>query len=127
MEIRETGAVNEAEQRDEVMRRIQEEFAPLLREQAGYRGYLALIDEEDEHGRVVTFWASSAAADRCFFPTGSGGRWLQERLAPLLTDPPRIARAATIAGDLDSALAGSTGASVIFALPLSAAGRAGGD
>ena len=117
----------EADQREEVLRRLEEEFVPLLREQPGYRGYLSLVDERDEHGRVVTFWESAEAADRGLFLAGPGGRWVQERLAPLLSEAPRIDRAAAFSSDLGGVTEGATIASITYSLPLSPEGRAGGD
>ena len=127
MDANRAASDEEADQRAEVLRRLQEELVPLLQRQPGYRGYLTIIDERDEHGRVVTLWDSAASADRCLVLNGPGGSWVQERLAPLLADPPRITRAAALDSDLGAASAGATASSIVLALPLSPEGRAGGD
>ena len=124
---RELSGGEEADQREEVLRRLEEEFVPLLREQPGYRGYLSLVDERDEHGRVVTLWESSEAADRGLFLAGPAGGWVQDRLTPLLAEAPRIDRAAAFSSDLGGVTEGATVASITFVLPLSPDGRAGGD
>ena len=124
---RSLSGAEEADLREEVLQRLQEELVPLLREQPGYRGYLALVDERDEHGRVVTFWESAQAADRGLFSAGPGGGWVRERLAPLLAEQPHVDRAAAFSSDLGGATEGATVASITFALPLSPEGRAGGD
>jgi hypothetical protein len=71
---------------DEVMRRVDEGFAPILEETAGFRGYWA-IDGQDGVLASVTLFDDRAGADES---NRRAAAFVRENLAALLPNPPQV-------------------------------------
>jgi heme-degrading monooxygenase HmoA len=70
----------------EVARRAMEEFAPSLREQPGFQGYW-VVDAGDGVLATISFFETEEAAAES---TAASATWVQENLAHLVPNPPRV-------------------------------------
>jgi quinol monooxygenase YgiN len=74
---------------DEVLRRVQEEFVPLIREMAGFVSYLALVPGERE-GEIVTvsLFEDRQSAEES---NSKAVEWVAQNLSELLRPTPEFA------------------------------------
>ena len=77
----------------EVARRALEEFAPSLRDQHGFQGYW-VVDAGDGVLATITFFETEEAATES---NAASATWVQENLANLVPNPPRVTSGETLA------------------------------
>ena len=71
---------------EEVARRAVEEFAPTLRDQPGFQGYWVVNGGDGVLATITVFDTEDAAAES----TAASATWVQENLANLVPNPPRV-------------------------------------
>ena len=71
---------------DEVARRAVEEFGPTLRDQPGFQGYW-VVNAGDGVVATITVFESQETAEES---TAAAATWVQENLANLVPNPPRV-------------------------------------
>jgi heme-degrading monooxygenase HmoA len=81
----------------EVARRALEEFAPTLRDQPGFQGYW-VVDAGDGVLATITFFETEDAAEAS---NAASATWVQENLANLVPNPPRVTSGHTAAVPAD--------------------------
>jgi len=74
------------QQAEEVARRAVEEFAPTLRDQPGFQGYW-VVNAGDGVLATVSVFESQETAEAS---TAAAATWVQENLANLVPNPPRV-------------------------------------
>jgi heme-degrading monooxygenase HmoA len=70
----------------EVARRAVEEFAPQIRDQPGFQGYWVVNAGDGVLATISVFETEEAAAES----TAAAATWVQENLAQLVPNPPRV-------------------------------------
>lgn len=71
---------------DEVVRRAEEGFVPIISEGRGFVAYY-LIDAGDGKGATISIFEDQAAAEES---NQAAAEWVKENLAPLVPNPPQI-------------------------------------
>jgi hypothetical protein len=71
---------------DEVVRRADAEFLPLIREIDGFRGYY-LVDTGDGSGATISLFDDRASAEKS---TSAAVTWVRENFAELIEGAPQV-------------------------------------
>jgi heme-degrading monooxygenase HmoA len=77
---------------EEVARRAVAEFAPQLRDEPGFRGYWVVDAGDGVLATITVFETEEAAADS----TAAAATWVQQNVAHLVPNPPRVTAGETI-------------------------------
>lgn len=72
---------------EEVKRRVEQEFVPLLKENPGFRGYYLIDCASPEAGNILTSVSMFDSWDAALASNDAAKRFIKRRLADMLPEP----------------------------------------